>query len=66
MEENKKLNILMATMQMGFGGAETHIYELCRAHVRDGHTVTVASAGGRYADMLEAAGIRHVTRPRLT
>ena len=47
MEENKKLNILMATMQMGFGGAETHIYELCRALVRDGHTVTVASAGGR-------------------
>ena len=63
MEENKKLNILMATMQMGFGGAETHIYELCRALVRDGHTVTVASAGGRYADMLEAAGIRHVTMP---
>ena len=63
MEENKKLNILMATMQMGFGGAETHIYELCRALVRDGHTVTVASAGGRYADMLEAAGIRHVTLP---
>lgn len=63
MEENKKLNILMATMQMGFGGAETHIYELCRALVRDGHTVTVASAGGRYADMLEATGIRHVTLP---
>ena len=63
MEENKKLNILMATMQMGFGGAETHIYELCRALVRDGHTVTVASAGGRYADMLEAVGIRHITMP---
>ena len=63
MEENKKLNILMATMQMGFGGAETHIYELCRALVRDGHTVTVASAGGRYADMLEASGIRHITMP---
>lgn len=63
MEENKKLNILMATMQMGFGGAETHIYELCRALVRDGHTVTVASAGGRYAEMLETCGIRHVTLP---
>ena len=63
MEENKKLKILMATMQMGFGGAETHIYELCRALVRDGHTVTVASAGGRYADMLEAVGIRHITMP---
>ena len=63
MEEKKKLKILMATMQMGFGGAETHIFELCRALVRDGHSVTVASAGGRYAEMLEACGIRHVTLP---
>ena len=63
MEEKKKLKILMATMQMGFGGAETHIFELCRALVRDGHSVTVASAGGRYAEMLEARGIRHVTLP---
>ena len=59
----KKLNILMTTMQMGFGGAETHIYELSRALTRDGHRVTVASAGGKYAEMLEANGIRHVTLP---
>ena len=50
---NKKLNILMTTMQMGFGGAETHIFELVRALTRDGHKVTVASAGGKYAEMLE-------------
>ncbi len=48
---------------MGFGGAETHIYELCVALKKNGHTVTVASAGGKYAEMLEAAGIRHVTLP---
>ena len=48
----KKLNILMATMQMGFGGAETHIYELARALTKNGHTITVASAGGEYAKML--------------
>lgn len=59
----KKLNILMTTMQMGFGGAETHIYELAVALKKNGHTVTVASAGGKYAEMLESAGIRHVTVP---
>ena len=59
----KKLNILMTTMQMGFGGAETHIYELARALTKNGHTVTVASAGGKYADMLEECGIRHITLP---
>ena len=53
----------MTTMQMGFGGAETHIYELVRALIKNGHTVTVASAGGKYADMLEAAGVCHVTLP---
>lgn len=59
----QKLNILMTTMQMGFGGAETHIYELVRALIKNGHTVTVASAGGKYAEMLEKAGVRHVTLP---
>lgn len=59
----KSLNILMTTMQMGFGGAETHIYELVLALKKNGHTVTVASAGGKYAEMLEAHDIRHVTLP---
>lgn len=59
----QKLNILMATMQMGFGGAETHIYELVRALIKNGHTVTLASAGGKYADMLCESGVRHVTLP---
>ena len=53
----------MTTMQMGFGGAETHIYELVRALIKNGHTVTVASAGGEYAKMLEKCGVRHVTLP---
>ena len=41
----KPLKILMTTMQMGFGGAETHIYELALALQKNGHTVTIASAG---------------------
>lgn len=60
---SKPLNILMTTMQMGFGGAETHIYELVLALQKNGHNVTVASAGGKYAEMLTAHGIRHVTLP---
>ena len=59
----KPLHILMTTMQMGFGGAETHIYELVLALRKNGHTVTVASAGGKYAEMLEKQGIRHITLP---
>ena len=55
--------MLMTTMQMGFGGAETHIYELCRALIKNGHTVTLASAGGKDAEMLEKSGGRHVTLP---
>lgn len=61
--QEKRYNILIATMQMGFGGAETHIYELCRALCARGHRVTVASAGGAYAKLLERAGVRHVTLP---
>lgn len=57
------MNILMVTMQMDIGGAETHILELCRTLHRDGHHVTLVSNGGVYADMLTAEGVRHVTLP---
>ena len=57
------MNILMVTMQMDIGGAETHILELCRALHRRGHHITLVSNGGVYADMLTAEGVRHVTLP---
>ena len=38
------VNILMVTMKMEIGGAETHILELAREMVRRGDTVTLASA----------------------
>ena len=57
------MKILMVTMALGIGGAETHIVELSRALCRAGHDVTVASAGGVFASELEACGIRHVTLP---
>ena len=57
------MRILLASTRMGIGGAETHIYELVLALKKNGHTVTVVSAGGKYAEMLEKAGVRHVTLP---
>ncbi|MBQ9746176.1 MAG: glycosyltransferase [Clostridia bacterium] len=57
------MKILMATMSMGLGGAETHVLELSRALAARGHEVFVASAGGVYAEELERAGVKHVQAP---
>jgi len=59
----EKKNILLTAMSLGIGGAETHIFELARELHRRGHKVTVASAGGPFADRLEQIGIRHVCLP---
>ena len=53
------MKILMAAMSMGIGGAETHILELSRALASRGHEVTVASAGGIYAEKLRFFGVKH-------
>lgn len=57
------MKILMATMSMGLGGAETHVLELSRALAARGHEVFVASAGGVYAEALERGGVRHESMP---
>lgn len=57
------MKILMVTMALGIGGAETHIVELSRELARIGHDVTVASAGGVFVAELEESGVRHVTLP---
>ena len=57
------MKILMATMKMEIGGAETHILELAKELAAQGVDVTVVSAGGVYAKELEAAGIAHVWAP---
>nr|MCR4904693.1 glycosyltransferase [Clostridiales bacterium] len=57
------MNILMVTMGLGIGGAETHILELARCLRAGGHGVTVVSNGGVYVDALIAAGVRHVDAP---
>ena len=57
------MKILMVTMAMNIGGAETHILELCRELAAGGDEVVLASFGGVYAEEAEAAGIRCVTLP---
>lgn len=57
------MRVLMTTMQLDIGGAETHIIELSKALSRRGIEVTVASNGGAYEAELAEAGIRHVKIP---
>lgn len=57
------MRILMATMGLDIGGAETHIVELSKQLQAMGHDVIVASNGGIYVPEIEAAGIRHYSVP---
>ncbi len=57
------MKILMATMGMGIGGAETHILELSKELKKRGNEVWVASNGGKYNEELEEAGIHTVWAP---
>ncbi len=57
------LNILIALMRLGIGGAETHVVELAKELKRRGNNVIVASKGGVYVKELEEAGIKHCTVP---
>ena len=57
------MKILMATMSMGIGGAETHILELSKELKKRGNEVWVASNGGKYNEELEANGIHTVWAP---
>lgn len=57
------LKILMATMSLGIGGAETHIIELASELKRRGMDVIIASHGGVYVSDIEEKGIRHFQVP---
>lgn len=56
-------NVLILTMSLNIGGAETHIFELANALAARGNRVTVFSAGGVYADKLRENGIEHINAP---
>ena len=57
------MNILLVTMEMQVGGAETHIFELAKELKKRGNNVCVMSAGGKYADMLVENNIKHIYAP---
>ena len=57
------MRVLMTTMKLDIGGAETHIVELSKALKRLGVEVFVASNGGAYEQELEDAGIPHISIP---
>lgn len=57
------MKILMVTMAMDIGGAETHILELSRELKKRGVDVTIASNGGAYETELKECGIPHVKIP---
>ena len=56
-------NIVILTMGLDIGGAETHIVELALALKAEGQNVTVFSNGGAYVATLEQHGIRHIRAP---
>ncbi len=58
-----ELRILLLSAGMDIGGAETHVLELARSLSIRGHSVTVASSGGRLAQRLSDSGVGHVTLP---
>lgn len=60
---SKKYKILMTTMGLNIGGAETHIVELTKELKKRGYDVMVASNGGVYVDELTEAGIKHFDVP---
>ena len=58
-----KQKILMVTMALGIGGAETHIVELSKELSRRGYEVIIASNGGIYVEEIRRYGIRHSEMP---
>ena len=56
-------NIVILTMGLEIGGAETHIIELAAQLKKGGHNVTVFSSGGVYVEHLKSLGIHHITAP---
>ena len=57
------MKIMMATMGLDIGGAETHIVELAKELKHRGHDVLIVSNGGVYVREVEGAGIRHCQAP---
>lgn len=57
------MNILLVTMGMDIGGAETHILELAKELKKRNNSVYVISNGGKYVEELEKSEIEHIWAP---
>lgn len=57
------MKILMLTDRLAIGGAETHIYELCRALARLGHRITLAAEEGAFSERLRNEGFSVLSLP---
>ncbi|MBE5821933.1 MAG: glycosyltransferase family 4 protein [Clostridiales bacterium] len=57
------MNVLLVTMGLGIGGAETHIVELAKGLKKKQVNVIVVSNGGDYVKELEEANIKHYNAP---
>ena len=57
------MKVLLATMGLGIGGAETHIVELAKGLKKKGLEVIVASNGGAYVEELSKDNIKHCEVP---
>ncbi|MBR2743029.1 MAG: polysaccharide pyruvyl transferase CsaB [Clostridia bacterium] len=56
-------NILLVTMSLDIGGAETHFIELACALKKRGYNIICASRGGSFVRVLDEAGIKHYEVP---
>ena len=56
-------NIVILTMGLNIGGAETHIVELAGALRQKGHKVTIFSSGGAFTEQLSRIGVDHIVAP---
>ncbi|MBR2471965.1 MAG: polysaccharide pyruvyl transferase CsaB [Clostridia bacterium] len=57
------MKILMTLMSLDIGGAETHVTELAKQLVREGHKLVIVAKTGVYAKELEEAGIKIYNAP---
>jgi glycosyltransferase involved in cell wall biosynthesis len=58
-----KATVLLATMQLDIGGAETHVVDLACHLTKLGYRALVASNGGCYVERLAACGVPHYQVP---
>ncbi len=57
------MKILMTLMSLDIGGAETHVTELAKQLVREGHKIVIVAKTGVYAKELEEMGVKIYDAP---